>query len=492
MGAIVPPIQISGGAAGAAAALDAPQVDVDEQTIERLQSACRTVTTDPAALGEAGRDWWPLGMIWATAGTVPARPFVVAQPATPQEVAAVVTICNEAIIPLTAAGGRSGVCGGAVPLHGGVAMDLTHLTGLRGIDHESLTVDVLAGTFGDDLEAATRESGLTIGHWPQSMALSTVGGWLACRSAGQMSNRYGKIEDIVVGLDVVLADGSTVSTGGAPRAAVGPDLNQIFVGSEGALGIITGARLRAHPVPPATTSSAWGFDSFGGGLDACRGIIQRGSRAAVLRLYDHIESQRNFSVDNTNLLLVYDEGDPAEIAATEAIVDEECSTANRLDAALVDTWMGHRNDVSALEALISKGYVVDTMEMSAPWSKLNAVHGTTIAAIGDLEETIAVSVHQSHAYTDGACLYFTFGGQPALDDRDDYYREAWETGTRAALSAGASLSHHHGIGLNRAEFVANALGSSLGVLSSLKAALDPKGILNPGKLGLDDPFRGDL
>ncbi len=136
---------------------------------------------------------------------------------------------------------------------------------------------------------------MTLGHWPQSIDLSTVGGWLACRSAGQLSTRYGKIEDMVLGLDVVLADGRTVHTGGAPRAAVGPDLTQLFVGSEGTLGIITAARLRVHPAPVGEVRAAFRYDTFVDGLDACRRILRRGATPAVLRLYDAVESDRHFA-----------------------------------------------------------------------------------------------------------------------------------------------------------------------------------------------------
>src|SRR4029079_16622400 len=138
------------------------------------------------------------------------------------------------------------------PVFGGVLLDLTALKGIVSVDTTSMLVDVRAGTFGDVFEDALRDQyGVTCGHWPQSMALSTVGGWVACRGAGQMSTRYGKIEDIVEGLDVVLADGTLITTGGAPRAAVGPDLNQVFLGSEGTLGVVVGARLRAHRLPAA-------------------------------------------------------------------------------------------------------------------------------------------------------------------------------------------------------------------------------------------------
>src|SRR5262249_30879814 len=189
-------------------------------------------------------------MIWDDDGTPVTSAAAVVRPGSASDVAAVVRACNEARVPVTAAAGRSGVCGASMPVHGGVVLDLTALTGIVGVDDTALVLDVRAGTFGTPLEAALRrDHHVTLGHWPQSIDLSTVGGWLACRSAGQLSTRYGKIEDMVLGLDVALADGRLVHTGGAPRAAVGPDLTQLFVGSEGTLGVITGARLRVHPAP---------------------------------------------------------------------------------------------------------------------------------------------------------------------------------------------------------------------------------------------------
>ena len=192
----------------------------------------------------------------------------------------------------------------------------------------------------------------------------------------------------------------------------------------------------------------------------------------MLRLYDATESARSFEHGETNVLVVVDEGDPALVGATLGIVDAECGGADGLDEGLVDRWLAHRNDVSALAPLWRGGIVVDT------------------------------SSHQSHAYTDGACLYFTFAGRPPdagadggsrseAEGRDwtaRYYRRAWDEVTRATLDAGGAISHHHGIGLNRARFLPEALGPGFGVLSAVKRALDPRGILNPGKLGLDSPF----
>jgi alkyldihydroxyacetonephosphate synthase len=381
------------------------------------------------------------------------------------------------------------VCGGSIPVHGGIVCDLTALSGIRSVDTTSMVVDVQAGTFGDVFEDELRaQHGVTAGHWPQSIALSTVGGWLACRGAGQLSTRYGKIEDIVVGLDVVLADGTQITTGGNARSAAGPDLTQLFVGSEGTLGIITGARLRLHRVPSAQRSAAYAFGGFAEALDAMRRILQRGATPAVLRLYDDIEGNRSYQTGDRHVLLVLDEGDPEIIDAVMRVVAQECATAEVLDAALVDQWMGHRNDVSALEALVSRDIVVDTMEITGSWDALPRIYERTRAALLEVPDVLVASAHQSHSYTDGGCLYFTFAARPALDAKDECYRAMWDAGTRAVLAEGGALSHHHGVGLNRSRFMREALGPAFAVFEATKQALDPNGILNPSKLGLDSPW----
>jgi alkyldihydroxyacetonephosphate synthase len=473
-------------------------VEVPPAVLERIRASGAAVVTDDATRAEAGRDWWPLAIDWATTGAVPQRPAVVVRPHSTEQVSAVLAACNEAAVPVTAMAGRSGVCGGSIPVHGGVSLDLTALEGVVRVDEVSLTADVRAGTFGPDLEDALGHvgGGYTLGHWPQSMDLSTVGGWLACRGAGQYSTRYGKIEDMVIGLEVVLAEGRVLHTEGhGPRAATGPNLTQLFVGSEGTLGVITEARLRLHPLPPAQERRAFGFTSFAAGLDACRRILRRGATPAVLRLYDTTESARNFEQPDTNVLVVLDETDPALLAATMAVVDEECggADAHTLPIELVERWLGHRNDVSQLAPLWRGGIVVDTVEISGSWAALPTLFNEVIGALTSVEGTMVASAHQSHAYTDGACLYFTFAGRGPEGGNDQawrqsYYRRAWDTVTEATIAQGAAISHHHGIGLNRSRFLPEALGAGFDVLAGLKQTFDPAGILNPGKFGLSSPF----
>ena len=221
---------------GTGARLATEPVALAEGFVARLADITEVVT-DLESVADASRDWWPLALHWSLAGMVPCMAAAVVRPTSTSEVAAVLASCNEARIPVTAAGGRSGVSGASVPIHGGVVLDTTALDGIGDVDVESGVVEVAAGTFGPDLEFELRaEHGLTVGHFPQSFDLATIGGWVACRGAGQYSTRYGKIEDMVVGLEVVLADGTVVHTGGSPAGAVGPDLNQLFTGSEGTLG----------------------------------------------------------------------------------------------------------------------------------------------------------------------------------------------------------------------------------------------------------------
>ncbi|HEY1828028.1 MAG TPA: FAD-binding oxidoreductase [Acidimicrobiales bacterium] len=477
--------------------LTGPVVEVPAALIDRLTATGAEVRRDDEARADAARDWWPIAIGWAAAGAVPQRPAVVVRPTTTKQVSDVLAACHQAVVPVTAVAGRSGVCGGSIPVHGGVSLDLTGLDGLVTVDETSLTADVRAGMFGPDLEAALGRvgSGYTLGHWPQSVDLSTVGGWLACRGAGQYSTRHGKIEDMVIGLEVVLADGRIVHTEGhGPRAATGPNLTQLFVGSEGTLGVITEARLRIHPLPEAQERRAYGFTSFAAGLEACRKILRRGATPAVLRLYDQAESARNFEHPDTNVLIVLDETDAALLEATMHVVDSECGAAagaSPLDVGLVERWLGHRNDVSALAPLWRAGIVVDTAEISGPWSALPALFDEVVGSLKAIDGTLAASAHQSHAYTDGACLYFTFAGRGPEGDEEwktTYYRQAWDTVTNATMAHGAAISHHHGIGLNRSRFLPHALGTGFDVLRGLKDSFDPKGILNPGKFGLPSPF----
>ena len=446
-GAPTPPIAFADGAGGATDRLDGRRVEVDDALQARLAATGADVSTRAAEIvTEASRDWWPLAMIWALDDQVAARAqSVVVRPARRRRgrepCCAVQRRARSRSPPprgAAACAARACRCSAAC------CSTSPRSTGIVDVDQTSMLVDVLPGTFGDVFEDELRaEHGVTCGHWPQSMALSTVGGWLACRGAGQLSTRYGKIEDIVDGLDVVLADGTLVTTGGAPRAAVGPDLTQLFVGSEGTLGIIVGARLRAaSELPPPRSAPRTRSASFADG--ARRHAPHRAARrdaggAAALRrdrsrpqLPDRRReraARRSTKATRTSSMR------PAASSTRSA------RPPTPIDVGLVEQWMEHRNDVSALEALIQRGFVVDTMEsLGARGARCPTIYERTTAAIRGVEHTMVASAHQSHSYTDGGVPLLHVRGPPAR--RPSARRTTAPRGTRdsAASSSTAARS----------------------------------------------------
>jgi alkyldihydroxyacetonephosphate synthase len=422
--------------------------------LDRLRGVCAEVTVDDGARTEAGRDWWPLAIRWATRGAVPARPAVVARPTDTDQVAAVLAACHEARVPVTAMAGRSGVCGASVPAFGGVALDMCALNGIVDIDTTSLLAEVRPGTFGPDLEAGLRADNVTLGHWPQSMDLSTVGGWLACRGAGQYSTRYGKIEDMVVGLEVALADGRVIRTGGTgPRAATGPDLTQMFVGSEGcsvsspapsSASIRCPRRRDAGPTPSPrspTGSRCAGSSCAGEPRRPCSASTTT-PRAPAISMSPTIASSSSWTR-------------PTPASSTPPWPWSTPSARRApppLDEGLVERWMSHRNDVSALAPLYRAGIVVDTIEIAARWSALPLLYDACVGALQAIEGTLAASAHQSHAYGDGACLYFTFAGharRPETADADAHRHGGGDAWAEQLLPGGLDGGHGGGDGPRR-------------------------------------------
>jgi alkyldihydroxyacetonephosphate synthase len=452
------------------------------EVLDELEGAGLRVDTSAMSRANHARDWWPRLIPEVHAGRVEQWPGCVVFAATTEDVRATLRVASRHCVPVTAQGGRSSVVGAATPLAGAITLDLTEMNRVLDIDATSGLVRTEVGILGPALETALARHDLTLGHFPQSFDLASVGGWIASRGAGQLSNRYGTIDEMVRSLTVVLANGDVVHVGShGPREACGPDLSRLFLGSEGTLGVITEATLRARRRATYEERRAFSFGSFEHGLDACRRVIQRGARPAVLRLYDGVESKRNFELEDC-ALIVLDEGDEALVRATLSIVDEECSTALARDHSLVAHWLERRNDVSALGPLWERGFVVDTIEVAGFWSILPELHRRVLDVLGALEGAQVASVHQSHAYDDGACLYFTFAGQSS--DPQEFYRRAWDAAMDVVMDLGAAISHHHGVGRNRARFVPRALGDSYSVLRDLKEMLDPTGIMNPGVLGL--------
>ncbi|MBO1040898.1 FAD-binding oxidoreductase [Brucella pituitosa] len=464
-------------------------VSVDAALVEKLRGVADEVLTAREDFVVNTRDWWARTMVAETGGKPATVDGVFVRVSTVEQVQAVMRLAHEAKVPVTVSAGRSNVTGAALPLRGGIVLDVCNLNRFVSFDADSQIVEVEAGMFGDIFEEMIqRDFGMTMGHWPSSYGISTVGGWIACRGAGQLSTRYGKIEDMVYGMEVVLADGSLVTVGNYARAAIGPDLQQIFIGSEGTLGIIVKARFKLHRLPDYARAIAYGFKSFAIGLEACRRIMQGGANPAALRLYDELESGVQFGLPESNVLLIADEGAQEMVDAVMAISEKVCAElGDKLDGdAIFEKWLDTRylTGKSAEGFKRSPGFVADTLEMTGCWRDLPAIYDEVVAAINAVPGTLAGSAHQSHAYVDGACLYFSLRGDVDVEKRAEWYRAAWDAANAVLIKYGAALSHHHGVGLLRAPYMKDALGSAFPLLETVKKALDPDNLLNPGKLGL--------
>jgi alkyldihydroxyacetonephosphate synthase len=484
------PIEFSDSIDNVTDRIDTTATALPSDFLNHIEKICQT-STSTTDLVEHARDWWPLAMHWALNGMTTRRPAVVCRPTSTTQVSEIVKLSAKNSVPVTVSGGRSGVCGAAVPLFTGVIIDTTNLKGVISVDQLSGLIEVLPGTFGPDLEnEINNRYQLSVGHFPQSFDISTVGGWIGSRGAGQFSTRYGKIDDMVAGLEVVLADGSVILTGTEPAGAAGPNLTSLFIGSEGTLGIVTKVWLRAHPLPSCTKKAAFRFNTFAAAVETMRSAVRQGATPAVLRLYDERESKRSHGGDGTTCtLLVLDEGARSLVDATLEIVTE-CAQLNDGESAetqLVDNWLSHRNDTSGLQILSKKGFVIDTMEVAVAWSRVNQVADAVKNSIMKVSGARSASCHISHSYIDGACIYFTFVAEPKdknIESVELAYSQIWDAAQNAALQSGANLTHHHGVGINRAKYMKRALGPAHDVLASIKSALDPKDILNPGKLGI--------
>jgi alkyldihydroxyacetonephosphate synthase len=458
---------------------------------ERLRGALgsEAVSTDPDVLARHRRDAWVLSELRDLRGEALAAPAALVEPTTSGEVAAALRLCREARVPVVPYGGGSGVCGGVLVPEGAVVLSTRRMDGLVALDDRDLLATFRAGTNGMAAERRVQEAGLTIGHWPQSIELSTVGGWVATRAAGQFSTAYGSVEDVLFALEAVLPDGTVVRTRATPRASAGPDLRQLFLGSEGTLGVVTEATFSLRARPELSSGQAFHFAGLEPGLEAIRRLLRAGFRPPVVRLYDEAESKRSFAAwcpEGRAFLLLLHEG-------SESIVEAHRAGAARTSAELagapadpasVAHWLEHRNQVPGFRGFLERGIVLDTIEVGATWSRVADVYRRVTGSLREVEGILTASAHSSHSYRSGTNLYFTFAARPADPARmAEIYRECWRRTMQATLEAGGGIAHHHGIGRVRRDALAGELGAGgVALLRALKRALDPEGLLNPGVL----------
>ncbi len=425
-------------------------------------------------------DLWPLGIMRRRAGQPPPE-VEVCRPGSVVELQKLLGSPRPGAV--VARGGGSGVCGAVSPGAGDLLLDLTRLTDLE-IDEANHFVRAQAGVVLAELERRLNERGLTLGHHPASLPVATVGGLISTRSSGQASSYYGSIEDMLLALSVVLADGRLVAGRPPVRSASGPALHQLFCGAEGGLGVIVEATLRLHRLPGAELGAAYEAESVEAGLGALRRLTQAGFRLHVARLYDEVDSALQGHPDGC-LLLVSTAG-PARRAALELqLMEAELAGLRPLGDALWNRWQAHRYDLSAerlQEVLVGAGSYLDTIELAHTWTGMPQLYREVHRRLAETAQLVLC--HFSHPTGQGCCAYFTFAGSAASEEEaEDLYQRSWAAALDAALGQGAVLSHHHGVGLLKSPYVAAEMGGWAEVWTVVRGALDPEGRLNPAAVG---------
>ncbi len=450
-------------------------------------------------------------------GRLDVAPDAVLLPGTAAEVLGALRACARLDLAVVPFGGGTSVVGGVEALAGEragvVALDLGRLTGLVHVDVRSGLATLRGGTFGPDAEAELAGHGMTLGHHPQSFEFSTVGGWVATRSAGQASTGYGRIDDLVQGLRLAAPAGEVV-TGAGPASAAGPDLRELLVGSEGTLGVITEATLRVRPLPGARRFEAWALPGFAASTEALRELVQAGVAATVTRLSDEEETRVNLAMAGAGrrvaapraylrarglerpclLVLGWEGADAAQLRARRegGVRVLRAHGAVALGAKAGEAWAHRRYHGPYLrDELLTRGVMIDTLETAATWTSLLETYRAVGAALrGSLAARGTpglVACHVSHLYRTGASLYFTFLARQEEGAELEQWHAAKVAASDAIAAAGATITHHHAVGRDHAPWLAGEVGElGLALLRSAKATLDPKAIMNPGKL-LDAP-----
>lgn len=468
------------------------------------------------ALGRSYHD-----LLRLRAGDLSVVPDAVLYPRGTEEVLGALAIADEAGIAVVPFGGGTSVVGGVSaakgPFHCVVTLDMSGMDRVFDIDTVALTASAEAGIYGPALEKALAAKGLTLGHFPQSFEFSTLGGWIAHRGAGQQSGRYGRPQDWLLSARLATPRGLLTSED-VPPSAAGPRLMDLAVGSEGVFGVVTDATFRVRPVPAARDYRGYLFRDFASGIAAIRQAAQEELPVAMLRLSDAQETKfyRAFGslgrsrgvagrltdaylkargiTDNAAMLIAGFEGDESEVKSTRG---RFAAIAKKLDALSAGAGPGLRwhegrfHGPYLRDPMMDRGVGVDTLETAARWSKIDGLYAAVRVALETAIDTTVprpgargvVMCHISHSYPDGASLYFTYIFPRALDGEIAQWRTIKNAASEAIVANGGTISHHHGVGEDHLPWIAQEKGA-LGIetLRAIKQALDPNGILNPGKL----------
>ena len=465
--------------------LDYPLI---EKKLEKALGSAK-VSTLKQDLEASSHDTWPLMTKLNLLDKHPNMADIVVKAQSDDDICQVLALANEEKVPVTVRALASSVTGQPLPTKGGIVLDISEIPSEFSLNEENMTVTATCSQNGGDLEDLLQKQGWTLGHSPQSLYRSTVGGWLATLATGQFSSLYGGIEDLVVGYEVILATGEKMSLKANPRAAMGPDLRQIFLGSEGTLGVITSVTLKVFPQMEAEAFMTYAIPTVKDGLALMREITASNLKPFLVRFYDTEEAKhamQDKSFDSP-VLFLGSRGLSTMVDAEQSVLHQlaEKHGGKAIGPEGTLGWMDRRFDFSTVENLLAtKGGFGETIEIAHNWDSIHPLWADLKQALSPLANEVIS--HFSHIYNQGTSMYVILLGQEA-DNEAAVARleEIWKTTMEVCIKHGAELSHHHGGGLARSPYSRRSIGEAHLILRKLKAALDPNAILNPGKLGLD-------
>ncbi|HEX3042075.1 MAG TPA: FAD-binding oxidoreductase [Solirubrobacterales bacterium] len=445
-------------------------------------------------------------------GALDAAPDAVVVPADAEALRRVIDLAAREGIAIVPFGGGTSVVGGVEPLRGAhprvISLDLGALQDVE-IDRRSLTARLGAGLRGPEAEAALGREGLTLGHFPQSFEYATIGGFAATRSAGQASSGYGRFDALVSSVRM-LAPAGEISTLETPHTAAGPALRELVIGSEGVLGVIPDVTVRVRPAPAVRRYEAWMAESFEAGAEIVRGLAQGPGLPEIIRVSDEEETEGTLALNGPRglsgrlfegylgarrrrggaLTIVGFEGDEESVARRRALTIRALRQggAAYLGQSAGGAWEHGRYQGPYLrDTLMGMGAMVETLETSHTWSSYGELHDAVAAAIhGALDGQGTpglVFCHLSHAYADGASLYFTFISRARRGAEVEQWAAVKRAACEAIVAHGGTITHHHAVGRDHAPYMEGEVGEvGIEALRALKERLDPAGVMNPGKL----------
>ncbi|MFP5218829.1 MAG: FAD-binding oxidoreductase [Actinomycetes bacterium] len=465
--------------------------------LDRLPASLRALASDDPVdrarhgTGRAYRD-----IVRAVRGRVDFPADVVVRPRTEQDVVDVLDWASADGVPVVPFGGGTSVVGGVEPrdLPPSVSLDLQHLAGLLEVDSASRAVRLGAGTTGPAAEAALKEHGLTLRFYPQSFERSTVGGWVVTRAAGHFSARLQHVDDLVQSVRAVTGAGLWESRR-LPGSGAGPSPDRLLLGSEGTLGVVTSAWLRAQPRPAHRWAATLAAPDLFAGADAVRTLVQSGLAPATCRLLDAAEAGVSGTLSTGEAALVLGlESLRAPLDGDAALALEICADAGLrvveagARGAAGEAWRSTFVRAPYLrESLVLLGVLVETFETAVPWSGLEALVTGVREAVGSALQEVCgggtVTCRLTHVYPDGAAPYFTVLAPARRGDEVAQWDDVKAAASEAVLAAGGTITHHHAVGRDhRPWYDRQRPDAFAAALSAAKAALDPAGVLNPGVL----------